>query len=61
MAYEYTNLMRSSLEETAAANSFNPGIGLMNAVRSLRAIRGRSAFPARFQLIQFVEAQPHEE
>lgn len=61
MTYEYTNLMRANLEETAAAIQLSPGTSLLNALRELKKIRSRSIFPVRFQLLQFMEGQNHVE
>ena len=59
MSFEYTNLMRAGLDEAAASFQFTPGISLMSALSELKSIRNKTLFPARFQLMQFIEQQQH--
>ena len=59
MANEYTEMMKNRLEEMASTANITPGINLMGAIRELEALRSRNLYPARFQLMQFIESQPH--
>ena len=61
MAYEYTELMKSRLEQIASTANIAPGLSLMGAIRELESMRSRSLYPARFQLMQYIESQPHIE
>lgn len=59
MSFEYTNLMRSGLNEIASSINITSGTNLMSAMRELQLLRSRNRFPARFQLFQFIESQEH--
>ena len=59
MAFEYTRQIQDRLDRLASLPDFAPGLSLMGAIHELEAIRTRGAYPARFQLMQFIAAQPH--
>ena len=59
MAFEYTRQMKDRIEKLATSSSVASGAGLLDAVRDLESLRIRSRYPARYQLMQFIEQQPH--
>lgn len=59
MSFDYTDIMRERLDALAASISITPGISLRGAIRELEGLRGRSIYPARYQLMQFIKDQSH--